>query len=610
MKLPSLSLLFSHIMATIKRFPFAILAAVIATIFCIMLSHLQYDLKDSHHWYLNVVMSCYIAMLLQIAVVTYSERKLLSGSLKISLQIAGVLLAVLFYYSLPLKSMEISNLRFLLFVSGLHLLIAFIPFTSVKEMNGFWQYNKMLFIRILAGALYTSVLYIGLALALLAVDKLFLLNVNYKLYGDLWFVLAGIFNTVFFLAGLPEDYASLDYQEDYPKGLKVFTQYVLFPIITIYLLILYAYTFKILFTLHWPVGWVSYLVLGFSVAGILSILLIHPIRNELSNKWILTFSKFFYFAIFPLLILLFFAIEKRVSDYGITELRYFVLVLALWLFFIATYFTVSKQKSIKVIPQSLCFLAFLCSFGPWGAFSVSLRSQQYHFEKLMERNKLLVNKKVIKATNKIPLKDRQQISSIVSYLLETHGTKSLQSYFYQNIDSLKIPNTKGYYLQNSQVNKLLEMENIEYAYGYEAESDDSNNINYRSSSKNSLTDIKGFDYYISNYNANLNKQKTDTTFYKSNSDSVSVITNSDNGMVSVSINKDAYFTFDIGSEIKFIESKYGKINDNLQDSLLTFTGKDNKYIYKFKLRNVQAKSEKNKLQVNYITGEIFIANRK
>ena len=607
MKLPSLSLLFSHIMATIKRFPFAILAAVIATIFCIMLSHMQYNLKDSHHWYLNVVMSCYIAMLLQIAVVTYSERKLFSLSLNLSLQIAGILLAVLFYYTLPLKSMEISNLRFLLFVSGLNLLIAFIPFTTVKEMNGFWQYNKMLFIRILAGALYTSVLYIGLALALLAVDKLFLVNVNYKLYGDLWFVLAGIFNTVFFLAGLPEDYASLDYQDDYPKGLKVFTQYVLLPIITIYLLILYAYTFKILFTLHWPVGWVSYLVLGFSVAGILSILLIHPIRNELSNRWILTFSKFFYFAIFPLLILLFFAIERRVSDYGITELRYFVLILALWLFFIATYFTVSKQKSIKVIPQSLCFLAFLCSFGPWGAFSVSLRSQQYHFEKLMENNKLLVKEKVIKATNKIPLKDRQQISSIVSYLMETHGTRSVQPYFYQNIDSMMKHDSVGRY---EKVYKLLELINIQYAYGYDTESVDSNNINYRSSSKNSLTDIKGFDYYIVNYNASLNKQKADTTLYKSNTDTVSVITNSDNGMVSVSINKDAYYTFDIGSKITMNESLYGKINNNLNDSLLTFIGNNEKYCFKLKLNNVQATTDKNKLQINYVTGEIFIAKRK
>ncbi len=133
---------------------------------------------------------------------------------------------------------------------------------------------------------------------------------------------------------------------------------------------------KIIVTAQWPVGWVSYLILVYSVLGVLALLLIHPIRNQQGNKWIVGFSSFFYIALIPLLCLLYLAIFKRVNTYGITELRYYVLLLATWLLALNLYFVFSKIKSIKIIPVSLCILALFSTVGPWGAFQWSLRSQQ------------------------------------------------------------------------------------------------------------------------------------------------------------------------------------------------------------------------------------------
>jgi hypothetical protein len=90
-------------------------------------------------------------------------------------------------------------------------------------MNALWQFNKSLFIRVLTSALYSGVLFAGLALAMLAVDKLFDININEKYYLDLWVVSAGIFNTWFFLSGVPSTISSLEDVTDYPKGLKIFT---------------------------------------------------------------------------------------------------------------------------------------------------------------------------------------------------------------------------------------------------------------------------------------------------------------------------------------------------------------------------------------------------
>jgi hypothetical protein len=115
--------------------------------------------------------------------------------------------------------------------------------------------------------------------------------------------------------------------------------------------------FKIILSSNWPKGWVSYLVIGFSTAGILALLLVWPLQSNDRFKWIKAYVKYFFMALFPLILMLAFAIYIRVKDYGITENRYFIMVLALWLFVNAIYFLLSTVKNIKVIPMSLFFVA-------------------------------------------------------------------------------------------------------------------------------------------------------------------------------------------------------------------------------------------------------------
>ena len=69
-----------------------------------------------------------------------------------------------------------------------------------------------------------------------------------------------------------------------------------------------------------------------------------------------------------------------------TEQRYFLLALAWWLLFITVYFLVSRKKDIRLVPLSLCILAFLSVWGPWGAFSVSLNSQRGRLKALLEKD--------------------------------------------------------------------------------------------------------------------------------------------------------------------------------------------------------------------------------
>nr|WP_243124588.1 DUF4153 domain-containing protein [Clostridium sp. AWRP] len=85
-------------------------------------------------------------------------------------------------------------------------------------------------------------------------------------------------------------------------------------------------------TKQWPVGLVSHLVLWYSVIVTIVLFFITPIKNN--NSWQNNFSKIFPKIILPLIIMMFVSISIRINAYGITEKRYFTLILGIWLFFI------------------------------------------------------------------------------------------------------------------------------------------------------------------------------------------------------------------------------------------------------------------------------------
>jgi hypothetical protein len=256
------------------------------------------------------------------------------------------------------------------------------------------------------------------------------------------------------------------------------------------MIILYAYMFKIIFTGTWPEGWVSWLVLCFSVAGILALLLIWPIREREENKWMKYYAKGFYFALFPLVIMLFLSIRIRINAYGITEGRYYVLLLAAWLACIAAYFLLSKTKSIKVIPVSLFILGILSIHGPWSSFAVSRNSQLSRMEGFLEKNEMISGGKIIPAKGKIPREDESEIGEKVDYLVDVHGHNTLQKYFSQDLDSLVKPDSNNAYVDKT--GKILSLMNLERVYGYAAEYTEEY-INL-SVAENEVLNVTGFDY--------------------------------------------------------------------------------------------------------------------
>ncbi len=398
------------------------------------------DQNMGHPAIVNFIWVSALAISIFTAITTAGERYKWSGAKLWGTRIITVILLGIYYLFLP-EEFEPSGseafYRYLLWFLAGHLLVSFSPFVSGGKVHDFWAYNKSLFLRLLLSALYVAVLFAGLSIALISLENLLEFNLRSVRYGQVAIFLTGIFGTWFFLSGVPRPDDLTETERSYPNGLRLFVQYVLLPLVVVYILILYLYMGKILIEWAWPNGWVANLVLSFSITGILALLLLHPIQKEEDHKWVTVFARGYYVALIPLIVLLMLSIWVRISEYGVTVNRYLVATLAVWLSGIVLYFLISKARNIKVIPISLFLITVLISFGPLSAFEVSERSQLNRLESIFQKHDLLDESGfIVTAGSEIPFDDRKQISSGIRYLLDLNGTESLQKFFSDDLDEL------------------------------------------------------------------------------------------------------------------------------------------------------------------------------
>ncbi len=419
MKLPSVHHLFRGVVRIFRQYPLEMCFALAGTIGATAAVELEGVQPEAANWCYRVMMAANLGLVLTLSASLLTRSRELPAAVSMRWKIAAAMLACAFAILLNPMERPSDVMRFVLLSLAGHLLVAFSGFLRAGHLQGFWQFNKALFIRVSTGLLYTGVLYGGLAASIASVNFLFGVKFEWDTYSILWIWLAGIFNTLFFLAGVPRDFKALDDDQSYPAALKVFTQYVLVPLMSVYLLILLAYEVKIVLEWSLPKGNVSLLVMGYSVFGILAILLIFPIRDSERARWPRVFGRSFYVLLLPLLVLLLVAIGARISRYGVTEPRYFLVVLAFWLAGVSVYALFSPTKIIKWIPVTLCLLAVLAAYGPQSAISMSLNSQQQRMRKLL-------------GERPSELRD-DNIRSVVRYLLVNHGTSAMQPFIKKDL---------------------------------------------------------------------------------------------------------------------------------------------------------------------------------
>ncbi len=492
MKLLSIETILSGAQKVVQRFPLAMLACLTGTIIGLVLIHL-----DDPEPYVNVMLTLTFAAPMFVGAILFAESKKLSKLHYWGMH--GAILAFLigYHFLLPDPGVGVSELyiRHTMWVIGFVLVVTFIPFVyqrGAAAIHRFWQYNRGLVFTFVLTGVWAGALMAGISIALGSVDFLFDLTIDGDRYMEIWVVLAGLFSPLFFLHRLPENSHNLDSKKPYPKEVQLFSQFVLVPLVTMYFLILYAYTARILMTTSWPDGQLAWMILGFSFLGVLTYLALYPLREK--TTWVRHFGTGLFVAMIPQTGMLFWALSFRLRDYGFTENRYFVLVFGFWLMAMAIYYLVSRIKDIRVIPITIFLIAVVASVGPWGAFSVSERSQVNRLEGILVRSGLLQNGLFVEATSQITHEDEIQINEIVRYLSQTHGLDGIEPWFGgEDLDAI---GTDPWERAERVINLKFGIETrYDYENRYLGEVEKSIAL-FVDSSKTSVTSIDGYEYMI------------------------------------------------------------------------------------------------------------------
>lgn len=528
----------------LSRFPLSLLFVVCATVVSWVFMHEVVSLDKGTYvkFYLTTGFGFvgFASFKLFVESAGWSFKKYVAGSI--------VLILLILFYSLFLY--EKTSFSSFIFVSiALLSSLLFSPYLKRQSnMNSVWYFNYQTGVAIFFAAAAATVLGGGLSLILVSVGYLFEADISSKLYGDVWiFAWGGLF-PVYVLANLSKAFDFEDENCSFPKGINFIANYILTPLMFAYMAILYAYVIKIVFQWELPKGNLGWMVTSFGAVGVATKLLAYPIRDK-GTRLMRWFDQYFYFALIVPVVILFVAIGFRISDYGVTEQRYAVVMLGLWFVVLILMSVRYKEKfHIKYVPMVLTVLALVASAGPWGASQVSLNSQLTRFESLLLKNKLLVNGQVIKSVDEISFEDRKSLSSIADYLSSNKWRSRKVRPLFKDLLAEE-ENFELSVKEKISARQLLALVDIDHMTRWQARQNEKvvhfnykNNQDYTSE----LIDVSGYDFVARNsvyiYKNNTDKNKLKLT-RKDSEEEITVMVKND--ILSITRNNGERIEFDL-----------------------------------------------------------------
>lgn len=572
-----------NLKTSIKRFPVTIGISVACVILLIYLSELGYDGNDNlREMIKRIVMVLALGIPLSLSIKLIFERL----EKKKKIQLVGSYLigaiALILYYVFLLESFNMIPITRYTGVS-LILYLSFLTISYLPNRDNFERYIIKILGRFFTTVIYSLVLFLGLSAILFTIDRLLGVSVKGEIYYYCWLIVVGVFAVTFFLAGIPQYEDNLNDYE-YPKVLKVLILYIVMPLISVYTLILYIYFGKIIVTTQWPQGLVSHLVLWYSAISAFILFLITPLVKH--NIWAKRFMEIFPKVIIPLVIMMFFSIGIRINAYGVTENRYYVVALALWILLIMLYFSKVKKYRNIILPISLAVIIFISIFGPISSYSVSRFSQNKRLEKILLNYDMINNNSVIKSNKIIPEEDMREISSIIRYFDMKHELSELK-----------------YFPKDFKIDKMESVLGFKYYDEYYSNGD--NYFFLSSRSTNQFVDIRGYDYLFDGRNQGF---KGDST------GEYALDFNYETNMLKIKQSSNEIYSKDLTAYISNLIDKYGysKTNDNVPASEMSFEDENEDIKIKIQLVHLSGMRELStgKIQSKGIEFYILIKNKK
>ena len=412
---------FKSIKDTFKRFPFTITSATLASIFFIMATYDEYA-EDFNNKMISYGLVFAFAIFLYAFIKLFNEGLRNFYDLK-NLKNNNLLKVISYVMTLPIlygiyelvydKAGPLSNYNdnFVFFTLIAFLVVGTSFVAKFNYHKDYVVYVAKILRAFIISNIYSFIVFIGISSIVFALDSLFKFD-----FGSLVYLRIGIFsfilfNVITFFQDFPKVRDSFtDYK--YPKPFRILLVYIITPLMIIYTLIILAYFIKILALWQIPNNLIVNLVIWFTAFSVVYLFFLSRVD---SIGFINKLKIIFPISLFPLLGMMFFAIYLRISEYGLTENRYIVIAGGLWVFLSLIYYIFYRENSNITVPIFLAAIILITGIGPASATSLSLRSQNARFEKLLKENNMIAGEGIRSDVN-IDSSAKNQIIDIVSYM--------------------------------------------------------------------------------------------------------------------------------------------------------------------------------------------------
>lgn len=246
----------------------------------------------------------------------------------------------------------------------------------------FWNFSVRTALGLIVSIVIGGLLTIGLFALIEMLKLLFNMVFHDTAYGDIAAVCMVFLAPVLFMNLIPRDENKyLTQVPEFPGFVKSVVQYLFLPLLGLYMLTLYTYGAMIWIRWSLPVGGVSYLVTGSMVLMILLIYITYPVQHLEGNRLFKRVTRWLPVVMLPLLALMTIAIWRRLSDYGITVSRLYLLVFNLWCYAVCLWLIFTRNKRIWMIPASFAVILFLISVGPQSIANITRNRLQGEAQK-------------------------------------------------------------------------------------------------------------------------------------------------------------------------------------------------------------------------------------
>ena len=584
----------------VERFPLTILCGIIVFLLSVYVIE-NSDMKN--HNLLSEIhkMLTLIGLSLPLtAALELIREKYLSDKNKWIIRVLNVVITVIFiifyrFYYLNGKDkagiLILNNIEKLI-ATGIIFFLLFLLVPIIGKKDEEEKYFQSVVVDKTVTILYSMVLFLGLTAVFLTVDGLSLIKLKEQIYIEIWLFVVFVFAMIFFASKLKKVDENLEEYEIH-KIFRFLIYFIVIPLITIYTGILYIYFGKMLITKSWPQGLVSHLILWYTIFSLFIMIMVTPMREkDLVAK---IFKNYFPFISVPLLILSIVSISKRISQYGVTELRYFIVLLGIWLIFCMVSSIFKARLSVILI--SLIAVVYISVFSPINNRRITIMSQNKRLERILIKYGLLKDGKLVKNSG-LNENQKYEITDVLNYILGIRDKKD----GVRNLYPFGKEDGKPY-KKIEEFEKEIGIDDSWYKYKYSASEYFTVfviNENMLNNQNNNIEEVKGYEYIISgldgyNFQENSVKEYYGKYPVKISKNNISVYNE----------NKEELIKIEISEILKGIlnkpeiQQRINKPKEEIKDSvvpenILEFIGENEKVKYRIKMKQISVRGEENK----------------